>query len=124
MDLLDPNNALKLYDDDWRIYTKSKNLPPQFIAAGANVKHSMINEGCVIEGAVENSILFSSVRVEEGAEVKNSVILSDCVIKSGAKVNRAITLEGVVVAGDARIGQEEEDKDGIYLVTEDEITKE
>ncbi len=123
MDLLDPNNALKLHDDDWRIYTKSKNLPPQYVGSGATVKHSMINEGCYIAGTVENSVLFSSVRVEEGAEVRNSVILSGGVIKSGAKVNNAITLEDIVIAGDARIGQEEGDT-SVYLVSEDEIMKE
>jgi glucose-1-phosphate adenylyltransferase len=123
MDLLDPNNTLQIYDDHWRIYTKSKNLPPQYLAEGSTVRHSMVNEGCVISGTVENSILFSSVIVEEGAVVKNSIILSDCVIKSGAKLNRAITLEGLVVDGTTEIGQDEDD-DCVYLMHEDGVTKE
>lgn len=87
------------------------------------MRHSMVNEGCVISGTVENSILFSSVIVEEGAVVKNSIILSDCVIKSGAKLNRAITLEGLVVDGTTEIGQDEDD-DCVYLMHEDGVTKE
>lgn len=123
MDLLDPNNTLQIHDDHWRIYTKSKNLPPQYIAEGASVRHSMVNEGCNIHGTVENSILFSSVVVEEGAVVKNSIILSDCVIRAGAKINRAIALEGMEITGDTQIGQDDGDE-SIYLVSEDGIAKE
>src|SRR5690606_26720991 len=89
MDLLDDENTLGLYDKSWRIYTRSRNLPPQYIARGAIVNNSLINEGCHIRGELNNSIIFSEVEIEEGAKVNNSVILGNCTIKSNAVVNNA-----------------------------------
>lgn len=119
MDLLDENNTLGLYDKDWRIYTHNRNLPPHYIGRDSVVVNSLVNEGCIIKGTVKNSILFSNVNVEKGAEVNNSVILSGCIIKSGAKLNNAILNEGIIIEGNEEIG--ELDDDNIYLVSEDEI---
>lgn len=122
MDLLDENNTLNLYDRKWRIYTRSKNLPPHFIARGSEVKNSLINEGCIVEGQLNNSILFSNVRLEEGAVVNNSVILSGCIIKKNVIINNAVVLEDMTVAEGTIIGEKE---DGfIYLVSEDGVEKE
>lgn len=119
MDLLGEDNTLELYDRSWRIYTKNMNLPPQFIATNSTVKNSLVNEGCVIEGEVRNSILSSGVLVEEGAKVTNSVVLSNCLIKKGALVNKAVVLEDVIIESGEEIGKKEE---GIYLVDKDTIT--
>ena len=122
MDLLDPHNTLNLYDKYWRIYTRSRNLPPQYIARGAVVKDSLVNEGCYVKGTVERSILFSDVIVEEGAVVKDTVVLSNCVIKAGAKVSKAVILEGVTVKENEEIGQD--DDTYIYMVSDKNISKE
>jgi glucose-1-phosphate adenylyltransferase len=122
MDLLDPQNTLNLYDKDWRIYTRSKNLPPQYIARGAIVKDSLVNEGCFVKGEVVRSILFSDVIVEEGAMIEDSVVLSNCVIKAGARVSKAVILEGVTVEAGQVIGQG--DEDFIYMVSDRNISKE
>lgn len=122
MDLLDPQNTLNLYDKDWRIYTRSKNLPPQYIARGAIVKDSLVNEGCFVKGEVVRSILFSDVIVEEGAMIEDSVVLSNCVIKAGARVSKAVILEGVTVEAGQVIGQG--DEDCIYMVSDRNISKE
>lgn len=122
MDLLDPNNTLNLYDKNWRIYTKSRNLPPQYLARGSRVKNSLVNEGCYIVGDVERSVIFSDVVIEEGASVKDSVILSACRIKKGAKINRAVILEGSVVEENQVIG--EENSDGVFMLAEGQVTKE
>lgn len=119
MDLLDQNNTLDIYDRSWRIYTKSKNLPPQFVAWGAEVNNSLINEGCIVEGEVNNSILFSESHIEKGAKVNNSVVLSKCIIKANAVVNNAVVLEGVIVEEGKVIG--ELGGDYIYLVSEEGI---
>ena len=119
MDLLDENNILGLYSKDWRIYTRNLNLPPHYLARGSVVSNSLVNEGCIIKGSVKNSVLFSDVSIEEGAEVHNSVILSNCLIKSGAKLNNVILDEGIIIEGHEVIG--ELDDDNIYLVSEDEI---
>lgn len=119
MDLLDKKNTLGLHDRSWRIYTRNMNLPPQYIAHGSTVKNSLINEGCIIEGEVTNSVLSSGVIVEKGAKVSNSVVLSNCIIKSQAVVNKAVVLENVIVNSGEEIGLEEE---GIYLVAKDTVS--
>lgn len=122
MDLLDPDNTLNLYDKNWRIYTKTRNLPPQYLARGSRVVNSLVNEGCYIVGDIERSVIFSDVVVEEGAEVRDSVILSDCVIKKGAKINRAVVLEGTVVEENQVIGRQ--DTQIIYMLAEGLVTEE
>lgn len=122
MDLLDRNNTLNIYDHNWRIYTKSKNLPPHYLARSSIVRNSLINEGCLVKGEVTNSILFSEVDVEKGAKINNSVVLSNCTIMKGAEVNNAVILEGVTIKENEKIG---EPGDGnIYLVTEKGYTVE
>ena len=122
MDLLDRNNTLNIYDNNWRIYTKSKNLPPHYLARSSIVRNSLINEGCLVKGEVTNSILFSEVDVEKGAKINNSVLLSNCTIMKGAEVNNAVILEGVTIKENEKIG---EPGDGnIYLVTEKGYTVE
>ena len=61
MDLLDPQNSLNLFDENWRIYTKNYDVPPQFISDTSFVEMALINEGCVVYGDVKNSILSTSV---------------------------------------------------------------
>lgn len=117
MDLLDPDNKLDLYDKDWRIYTRTRNLPPQYLARGSVAKDALVNEGCYIRGKVVRSILSSDVVVEEGAEVIDSVILSNCIIKKNAKLNKAVVLEGVTVEEGEIIG--DVDKDIITLVSDE-----
>lgn len=121
MDLLDNNNKLQIYDKTWRIFTNNLNLPPQYIGPKALVKNSLINEGCDILGDVENSVLSSKVTVEEGAVLTNCVVLSNCLIKKGAKVNNAVILQDTIIENDVSIGLL---NDGIYLVSNDEITRE
>lgn len=106
MDLIDEDNTLDLYDKDWRIYTRSKNLPPQYIGETAIIDNSLVNEGCVVRGEVNNSILFSEAIIEEGAVVNDSVIMSNTIIKKGAIVNKAVILEGITVEEGEIIGKE------------------
>lgn len=118
LDLLDPSNTLDLFDRSWRIYTNNLNLPPQFIAAGAVVNNAMINEGCFIEGDVENSVLFSNVTIKKGAVVRNCVILSNAVIEEGAVVNNAVIMEDVVIEAKREIGSANDGN--VYLVSSEE----
>ena len=64
---------------------------------GAVVKNSLISDGCIIEGTVENSILFRGVKVGKGSVVKNSVIMQDTVIEAGASLECVITDKNVVI---------------------------
>lgn len=104
LDLLNPKIDLNLSDRDWRIYSRTVALPPQYIAESANVEHSLVTDGCEVYGALDYSILFENVTVEEGASVEYSLVMPGAVIKKGAKVKYSIIAEDVVVQEGASIG--------------------
>ncbi len=114
MDLLNPNIPLDLYDPDWKIYSRTANMPPQYVGSSAKIENSMISEGAVVNGNVDFSIIFPGVTIEEGATVRDSIIMPGSVIKSGATVEYAIVGEECVVGEYATIGARPEsvtDKD-------------
>ncbi len=82
---------------DRPIYTKVRNSAPAKYVEGATVKNSMIADGCIIEGTVENSILFRGVHVGKGAVVKNSILFQDTQVLAGAFVNCVIADKNVVI---------------------------
>ena len=104
MDLLKESPELDLHDDNWRIYGRNLIKPPQYIGKNAKVQSSVVGDGCKILGEVENSILFPSVVIEEGAVVKDSVIMPETVIRSGSVIRKAIIDEAVTIMEDASIG--------------------
>ncbi len=104
MDLLNPNNPLNLYDEDWKIRTKSESRPAQHIGECAKVSGSLISEGCVILGTVENSVIFPGVYIAEDAYVKDSVIMTNARILSNAEILKAIIGTSAVINGDNTIG--------------------
>lgn len=109
LDLLTPNSDLELDDSSWKIYSKSLNNPPQYIAETASVQNSMISEGCVIEGKVDFSVLFQNVIVEEGAVVRDSIIMPGSTVKKGAIVKYSIVAEDTVIDENATIGKRPEE---------------
>lgn len=109
LDLLDPKIKLDLSDPKWKIYSRTPNAPPQYIAETAKVQNSLITDGCEIFGTVDFSILFDNVIVEEGAIVKDSLVMPGAVIKKGASVQYAIIAENVVVDEGASVGERPED---------------
>ncbi|MBQ7831519.1 MAG: glucose-1-phosphate adenylyltransferase subunit GlgD [Clostridia bacterium] len=83
---------------DRDIYTKVRDSAPSKYGEEAVVKNSLISDGCVIEGVVENSILFRGVKVEKGAVVRNSIIMQDNIIGKNTTLNCVITDKNVVVS--------------------------
>jgi glucose-1-phosphate adenylyltransferase len=104
MELLSDEPLLDLLDRYWIIHTRSEERPPASIRTGATINHSLITDGCVIEGSVEYSVLSPGVRVERGAVVRSSIILTDTVIKAGAVVDRCIIDKLVRVGSGAHLG--------------------
>lgn len=104
MDLLADQPSLDLLDRDWVIHTRSEERPPVNIRTGAIVSHSLITDGCQIEGSVEYSVLSPGVRVARGAVVRYSIVMTDCVIEAGAVVDRAIVDKHVRVGQFATVG--------------------
>ena len=113
LDLLNPKVDLDLSDDSWKIYSRNPVAPPHFISKKAAVENSMIGEGCVIDGDVDYSILFSNVTVEEGAKVRYSIIMPGTTIKSGAVVEYSIVAENAVIDEGARVGESPENCDNL-----------
>ncbi|MBB6635584.1 glucose-1-phosphate adenylyltransferase [Cohnella thailandensis] len=104
MDLLEDEPSLDLYDRDWRIYSVNPNRPAQYLSPEATVLSSMINEGSVVEGSVNRSVLFHGVKIGEGSVVEDSVIMPNAIVGRGAKVIRAIVGEGAVVGEGCQVG--------------------
>ena len=106
MDLLDPSDPLNLRDPGFKIYSRNYANPSTLIAPTAKVSNSLMAEGCIVRGAVENSVLYTGCVVEEGAVVRGTVLMPNAVVKSGAVVEYAIIGEGSVVEGNVHIGQD------------------
>lgn len=110
MDLLD-DKELDLYNikKDWKIYSEDTLGKPQLIGAKASVKNSLVTQGCVVNGEVEGSVLFSNVNIGEGAKVIDSVLMPGVLIEEGAVVKKAIIDEGVVVKAGTVVNEEAEE---------------
>jgi len=119
MDLLE-NGDLDL-SSDWVIYSKHAERPPQYISGNSSVKNSIVSEGAVIFGSVENSIIFSGVEIGEGAIVKDSVIMADVKIKEGSTVNNSIIDESVIIGANLKIGTAKEKNYGITVIPRDSV---
>lgn len=104
MDLLDKHNDLDLSDPSWKIYTEDVPTMPHYVSATGSVKNAYINQGCIIEGNVESSVLFTNVKVGENAEVNQAVLMPNVEVGEGAKVYRAIVADGVKIDAGAVVG--------------------
>ncbi len=104
LDLLNPRIDLNLSDRNWRIYSRTVALPPQYVSDTAEVEHSLLTDGCEVYGKLDYSILFENVTVEEGATVEYSLVMPGAVIKKGANVKYSIIAENVVVGEGASVG--------------------
>lgn len=97
MDLLDPRIRRELLMDRRKIYTKVKDEAPAKYNEEAQVKNSIIADGCIIEGTVENCILHRGVRIMKGAHIRNSIIMQGSTIGESAQLNYCILDKGVVI---------------------------
>ena len=104
MELIDIIPVFNLYEEYWRIYTKSDILPPQYIADTAKIDKSIISEGCEIYGEVYDSVIGAGVIIEKGSVVRNSIIMKGTVIGENCTVNKAIIAENVTVEKNCNIG--------------------
>jgi glucose-1-phosphate adenylyltransferase len=123
MDLLHDNPELDLYERDWKIYSVNPNQPAQFIAANAQVKQSLVNEGCQIYGSVETSVLFQGVVVGEKSSLKDSVIMSSTKIGNNVSIERTIIGEESIIEDGCTIGQPGEGQEGITVIGENVVVK-
>ena len=103
MEFLDPEHPLNISEDTWRIYTSNPVTPPQFLTEDAQIKHSLVVDGCYIAGQVDNSLLSRDVKVGPNSQVDHSVVMSSATIGKGCRVEYAIIGEQAVIADGASV---------------------
>ena len=116
MDMLS-TTLINLYDPSWPIGARSPVCPPHYAGEHAQIIHSIVTEGCEIDGHVENSVLSPEVIVEEGAKVLYSVLMPGAVVKKGAVVEYAIVGENTVIESNAHVGAAPDGTDGWGVAT-------
>lgn len=114
MDLLTHDNELDLSDPTWKIYTEDVTTLPHYIGSEADIKNAFITQGCVINGEVKNSVLFTGAKVGEGARIIDSVLMPGVEVEDGAVVTRALVADGVKIGKQAVVGSA--DSEHIELV--------
>lgn len=115
MDLLNRSNELDLNDPTWKIYTEDIPALPQYIGPNADIDKAFITQGCVIEGEIKNSVLFTGARVGKGAKIIDSVLMPGVIVEDGAVVQRALVAENITIGAGAVVGSA--DSEHIELVS-------
>ena len=115
MDLIDSRNELNLNDPTWKIYTEDTPALPQYIGPNARINKAFITQGCVVEGEVSHSVLFTGCTVGEGAKVIDSVLMPGVEVEAGAVVRRALVADNVKIGQGAVVGSA--DSENIELVS-------
>ena len=115
MDLIDSRNELNLNDPTWKIYTEDTPALPQYIGPNAKIDKAFITQGCVVEGEVKHSVLFTGCTVGEGAKIIDSVLMPGVEVAAGAVVQRALVADNVKIGPGAVVGSA--DSENIELVS-------
>lgn len=109
MEFLNPEHALNIRDDKWRIYSKNPNSPSQFLTDTAKVTNSMIVDGCYVAGEIDHSILSHNVKVGKGSVIKDSFIMSNAIIGENVTIDHAIVGEDAHIYDGAKLIGKEKD---------------
>ncbi|MDD3204661.1 MAG: glucose-1-phosphate adenylyltransferase [Lachnospiraceae bacterium] len=108
MELIDIVPEFNLYEEYWKIYTRSFSLPPQYIGENSTIEKSIIGAGSTIEGKVINSVIGCGVTIGKGTTVRDSIIMNETVIGEDCELEKAIIAENVIIGNDVHLGVGEE----------------
>ena len=108
MDLLKEDSGLDLYSNDLRIYSASDVSPAQYLGPNAEVKNSLVTDGCAVYGKVENSVIFQNVYIGKNTVIKDSVIMPNVKIGDNIKINKAIIGDSATIRKDSTVGNGKE----------------
>ena len=108
MELIDIVPEFNLYEEYWKIYTKSDTLPPQYIAKDSVVEKCIIGEASTIYGEIYNSVIGCDVTIGHGSVVRDSIIMNGTVIGENCTLNKAIVAEGALIKNNVTLGEGEE----------------
>ena len=103
MDLIREDNELDLHEENWKIYSVNPVRPAQYIGENAKVSNSLVVEGCVVNGQIENSILFQGVQIGKNSVIRDSIIMTDAKIGDNVVIEKAIVGSGAIVRKDCKI---------------------
>ena len=104
MELIDIVPEFNLYEEYWKIYTKSDILPPQYISADSEIEKCIIGEGSQIYGKVYNSVIGCGVTIGAGTIVRDSIIMNQTDIGANCELNKAIIAEQVQIGDNVKLG--------------------
>ena len=108
MELIDLIPEFNLYEEFWKIYTKSEIVAPQYIAGDAVIERAIIGEGAEIYGKVYNSVIGPGVVIKKGSVVRDSIIMRSTLIEENTTVNKAIIAENCYIGNNCELGAFEE----------------
>ena len=108
MELIDIIPVFNLYEEFWKIYTRTDTIPPQYIGENAYIEKSIIGDGTEIYGKVYNSVIGVGVVIEEGTVVRDSIIMNNSVIGKDSIVTKSIIAEDVQIGSHVELGAGEE----------------
>lgn len=130
MELIDLVPVFNLYEEFWKIYTRSDVIRPQYIASSAIVSRCIIGEGTEVYGQAYNSVIGAGVTIEEGALICDSILMKGCKVSKNTKVYKAILAENCVIGSDCEVGMGDEVQneqfpniytDGLVVIGEDAV---
>ena len=104
MELIDIVPEFNLYEEYWKIFTKTDIIPPHYIASNAHIERSIISEGSEIYGEVIGSIIGAGVLIEEGAVIRDSIVMRDSHIGKNTRLYKTIVAESSVIGSGCEIG--------------------
>lgn len=108
MELIDIVPEFNLYEEYWKIYTKSEILPPQYLSSDSVAERSIIGEGSNIYGKVYNSVIGCGVTIGSDTVVRDSIIMNNATIQSGCRIEKAIIAENATIGEHVVLGDGEE----------------
>ena len=108
MELIDLIPEFNLYEEYWKIYTKSDSIEPQYIASEAHVERSIIGEGAEVYGDVENSVIGPNVHIGKGTVIRDSIVMQDTMIGDHVTIDKSIVAEKCEIRDGAVLGTGEE----------------
>ncbi|ACR79609.1 MULTISPECIES: glucose-1-phosphate adenylyltransferase [Kosmotoga] len=114
LELTRPLPPLNLHDPTWRFYTHTEEYPPAFVANDANIRNSLVSEGAVIHGYVENSVIFQGVYIAPNVTIKNSVIMTNTIIEENCVIDKGIIGENSIIRNGTHLGEGEEKENNMF----------
>ena len=107
MDLLSENNELDLFDKSWRVNTRQGIYTPSYFEKDSKVQNTLIDKGCLVEGKIKHSVIFSGVKIGKNSKIIDSVIMADTEIGDNVIIQKAIIANDVKIADNVIIGDGE-----------------